>query len=114
MDVSDGLVQDLGHLARAAGCGAVIEAPAVPLSDPARSALAADPALLPRILGGGDDYELLFAAAPGDADRVRAAADAAQTPVARIGRFLDGEGVVVLDAAGAAIALPRGGWSHFA
>jgi thiamine-monophosphate kinase len=114
MDVSDGLVQDLGHLARAAGCGAVIEAPSVPLSDPARAALAADAALLPRILSGGDDYELLFAAAPTDAERVRAAADAAQTTVTCIGRFLDGEGVIVLDAAGAAIALPSGGWSHFA
>ncbi|PWS36363.1 thiamine-phosphate kinase [Falsiroseomonas bella] len=114
MDVSDGLVQDLGHLARAAGCGAVIEAPSVPLSEPASAALAADPALLPRILSGGDDYELLFAADPADAGRVLAAAKAAQTPVARIGRFLDGEGVVVLDAQGAAIPLPRGGWSHFA
>jgi thiamine-monophosphate kinase len=114
MDVSDGLVQDLGHLARAAGCGATIEAALVPLSDPARAALAADPALLPRILGGGDDYELLFAAAPGDADRVLAAGHATQTPVARIGRFMDGAGVLVLDAAGAPIPLPRRGWSHFA
>ncbi|WP_137177029.1 thiamine-phosphate kinase [Roseomonas sp. AR75] len=114
MDVSDGLAQDLGHLARAAGCAAAIEAPSVPLSDPARGALAADPALLSRILSGGDDYELLFAAAPGDADRVRAAGRATQTPVTRIGRFLDGEGVCVLDDAGTAITLPRGGWSHFA
>lgn len=114
MDVSDGLAQDLGHLARAAGCGAVIEAAAVPLSDPARAALAADPGLLPRILGGGDDYELLFAAAPGDADRVRAAAAATQTPVSRIGRFLDGAGVAVLDASGGPVELPVAGWSHFA
>jgi thiamine-monophosphate kinase len=114
MDVSDGLVQDLGHLARAAGCGAAIEAALVPLSDPARAALVADPALLPRILGGGDDYELLFAAAPGEADRVLAAGRATQTPVSRIGRFMDGTGVLVLDAAGAPIPLPRRGWSHFA
>ena len=114
MDVSDGLVQDLGHLARAAGCGAEIHAASVPLSDPARAALAADPALRARILTGGDDYELLFAAAPGDADRVLAAGRATQTPVARIGRFLDGQGVLVLDEAGAAISLPQGGWSHFA
>ncbi|WP_237214684.1 thiamine-phosphate kinase [Falsiroseomonas oryziterrae] len=114
MDVSDGLVQDLGHLARAAGCGAEIRASAVPLSDPARAALAADPSLLPRILGGGDDYELLFAADPADAPRVLAAAEAAQTRVTRIGRFLDGEGVRVLDASGGAIELGAGGWSHFA
>jgi thiamine-monophosphate kinase len=113
LDVSDGLVQDLGHLARAAGCGATIEAALVPLSDPARAALAADPTLLAHILGGGDDYELLFAAAPGDADRVLAAGHATQTPVTRIGSFVDGTGVRVLDTKGAPIALPRRGWSHF-
>ncbi len=114
MDVSDGLVQDLGHLARAAGCGAAIEAERVPLSGPAAAALAAEPALLARVLGGGDDYELLFAAAPGDADRVLAAGRATQTPVTRIGRFLDGTDVVVLDGSGAPVRLPAGGWSHFA
>jgi len=114
MDVSDGLAQDLGHLARAAGCAAEIRADSVPLSDPARAALAADPALLPRILGGGDDYELLFAAAPGDADRVLAAGRATQTSVTRIGRFLDGAGVMVLDGAGQPLDLPAAGWSHFA
>jgi thiamine-monophosphate kinase len=114
MDVSDGLAQDLGHLARAGGCGAELRADLVPLSDPARAALAADPALLRRILGGGDDYELLFAAAPGDADRVMAAGRATQTPVTRIGRFLDGAGVNVLDGAGTPLDLPAAGWSHFA
>lgn len=112
MDVSDGLAQDLGHLARAAGCGAEIRADAVPLSDPARIALAADPARLARILGGGDDYELLFAAAPEDAARVLAAGAATQTPVTRIGRFLDGAGVIVLDGGGKPLDLPAAGWSH--
>ena len=114
MDVSDGLVQDLGHLARSAGCGAEIRADAVPLSDAARAALGADPSLRPRILGGGDDYELLFAAAPEDAARVLAAGAATQTPVTRIGRFLDGAGVMVLDGSGTQIDLPAAGWSHFA
>lgn len=114
MDVSDGLVQDLGHLARAASCAAEIRAEAVPLSEAARAELGADPALLARILGGGDDYELLFAAAPEDAARVLAAGAATQTPVTRIGRFLDGAGVMVLDAGGTPLDLPAAGWSHFA
>jgi thiamine-monophosphate kinase len=114
MDVSDGLAQDLGHLARAAGCGAEIHADAVPLSDAARRALSADPALLPRILGGGDDYELLFAADPADAPRVLSAAAAARTPVTRIGCFLEGEGVSVLNAAGHPVVLSKAGYSHFA
>jgi thiamine-monophosphate kinase len=113
MDVSDGLVQDLGHLCRAAGCGAEIIADTVPLSAAAGAALDADSALLPLILTGGDDYELLFAAAPEDTDAVRAAGINAGVPVARIGRFIADNGVVVRDASGAAITLPQGGWSHF-
>ena len=113
MDVSDGLVQDLGHLCRAAGCGAEVIADAVPLSAAASAALAGDAALLPLILTGGDDYELLFAAAPEDAAAVRAAGEKAGVPVARLGRFIAGEGVVVRDGSGAAITLPQGGWSHF-
>jgi thiamine-monophosphate kinase len=113
MDVSDGLVQDLGHLCRAAGCGAEIMAAALPLSAAASTALAADAALLPLILTGGDDYELLFAAAPEDADAVRAASIKAGVPVARLGRFVAGDGVEVRDGSGAAITLPQGGWSHF-
>ncbi|MBU8540252.1 thiamine-phosphate kinase [Falsiroseomonas tokyonensis] len=113
MDVSDGLVQDLGHLARAAGCGAVIEAASVPLSAPAQAALAADPALLPRIMTGGDDYELLFAADPADSDRVLAAAAEAGVPVTRIGVFVAGQGVRLRDPAGHDVPLPASGWSHF-
>jgi len=113
MDVSVGLVQDLGHLCRAAGCGAEVIADAVPLSAAASAALAGDAALLPLILTGGDDYELLFAAAPEDAAAVRAAGEKAGVPVARLGRFIAGEGVVVRDGSGAAITLPQGGWSHF-
>ena len=113
MDVSDGLVQDLGHLCRAAGCGAEITADAVPLSTAARVALAGDAALLPLILTGGDEYELLFATAPEDAVAVQATSIKAGVPVARIGRFIAGEGVVVRDASGATIMLPQGGWSHF-
>ena len=113
MDVSDGLVQDLGHLCRAAGCGAEISAAALPLSAAASATLARDAAYLPLLLTGGDDYELLFAAAPEDADAVQAAGIKAGVPVARLGRFVAGDGGVVRDGSGAAITLPQGGWSHF-
>jgi thiamine-monophosphate kinase len=112
MDVSDGLVQDLGHLARAAGLAAMIEAERVPLS---AAAARFWPAERVRVLTGGDDYELLFAAPPEAAAAVLAAAARSGIAATRIGRFSEGEaGVTVLDAAGAAIALPVGGWSHFA
>jgi thiamine-monophosphate kinase len=114
LDVSDGLVQDLGHLCRAGGCGAEVEAAAVPLSPAAAALVARDPALLPALVTGGDDYELLFTAAPEAAGALRAAAARAGTPVARIGRMVPGPPVVVLrDAAGAPVPLAREGWSHF-
>uniref|UniRef100_UPI0034E19F6A thiamine-phosphate kinase n=1 Tax=Roseomonas rosulenta TaxID=2748667 RepID=UPI0034E19F6A len=78
MDVSDGLVQDLGHLCRAAGCGAELAAGAVPLSPAARALVVADPALLPVVLTGGDDYELLFTAAPEAAPAIAGAAERAE------------------------------------
>jgi thiamine-monophosphate kinase len=114
MDVSDGLVQDLGHLCRAAGYGAVLRSADVPLSPAARALVASDPGLLALCLTGGDDYELLFAAAPEAAALVRERAAAAGITVTRIGRFEPGTPLVqVLDAASAPMPLPQGGWSHF-
>ena len=113
MDVSDGLAQDLGHLCRAGGCGAVLEAARVPLSPAARAVVETDPSWLPRLLSGGDDYELLFAADPAASAAVEAAGRAAGTPVTRIGRFRDGPAEATLrDARGAAMVLDRQGWSH--
>jgi thiamine-monophosphate kinase len=112
MDVSDGLVQDVGHLARAAGLAAVIEASAVPLSGPARAAVAAEPALLSRCLTGGDDYELIFSAPPEAEAAIRAAAAGAGVAVSRIGQFAAGEGVSVTGPEGAAMTFAKAGWSH--
>jgi len=108
MDVSDGLVQDLGHLCRAAGLGAVIEAALVPRSP---AALAAGDAWLATCLTGGDDYELLMAVPPHRTAALVAAAQGGR--VTRIGRFEPGSGVRVLNAAGAPLSLGRPGWSHF-
>ncbi len=107
MDVSDGLVQDLGHLCRASGVHAKLEAAHVPLSAgvPAGS--------LPLCLTGGDDYELLMAVAPEAEPALRHAADVAAIAVSRIGRFTSGSGVSVVDAAGAEMTFARTGWSHF-
>ena len=104
MDVSDGLVADTGHIAEASRCGLVIHAGRVPLSAAAQEALAEDLDLLPVILGGGDDYELLFTAPEGFN-----AADG----VTEIGEVVAGSGVSVLDRDGAEISLGSGGWRHF-
>lgn len=111
MDVSDGLVQDLGHICRASGLGATIDAARVPLSDPAR---AAGPAWLETCLTGGDDYELLLAVPPTREAALQAAATAAGMAVTRIGNFHPGPPrVMVRGPDGESLALTKGGWSHF-
>lgn len=105
MDVSDGLVQDLGHLCRAAGLGAVLQTDRVPRS-------VVDPAWLEACLTGGDDYELLFAADPANATALQARAADLAIPITRIGSFGPGP-LRVLDASGDDLPLQRQGWSHF-
>ena len=115
MDVSDGLVQDLGHMCRASGVAAEIEAGLVPLSGAARAAVAAQPERLALCLTGGDDYELLLAVPPAREERLLEAARAGGIPVTRIGTFRAGMAhVTVIGDDGAAMGLSRGGWSHFA
>jgi thiamine-monophosphate kinase len=111
MDVSDGLVQDLGHLCRAGGLAAEIEAADVPLSEPAR---AAGPEWLTTCLTGGDDYELLLAVPPAQETALQDAAQTVGMTVTRIGRFRAGPpAVTVLAEDGALMPIGAGGWSHF-
>jgi thiamine-monophosphate kinase len=111
MDVSDGLVQDLGHLCRASELAAEIMADHVPLSDAAR---AAGSDWLETCLTGGDDYELLLAVPPGRSDTLRAAAARRGIPLTRIGHFHSGPAeVMVRQASGEPLALTKRGWSHF-
>ncbi len=107
-DVSDGLVQDLGHIAGHSGVAIVVEAAAVPRSEAAEGA----PNALRLALGGGDDYELVFTASKASRFRVHALARDLDLPLTRIGRVERGEGVTVLDALGTPMALTHRGWSH--
>ena len=113
LDVSDGLVQDAGHIAETAGLQVTIEAARVPLSLAARGALADDPALLSVILTGGDDYELLFTAPPEVAAAVAELGRARQLAVTRIGHVGEGRGVAVRDGEGRPLALAKAGFQHF-
>lgn len=111
MDVSDGLVQDLGHICRESGLAAQLDATSVPLSAQAR---AAGPNWLETCLTGGDDYEVLLAVPPDREAALQDAARAAGIPLTRIGTFHSGPPqVMVVDASGNPLALKKGGWSHF-
>jgi thiamine-monophosphate kinase len=112
IDVSDGLVADLGHICNASRLSAVIEAAKVPISKPARHLVQENPECLTGILTGGEDYELLFTV---PAERH---AELARLPVTVIGRMEAGEGesgwgANVLDASGQPIDTGKGGFRHF-
>ena len=113
MDISDGLVADLGHICETSGVGAVVEEPRLPLSPAARAAIAADASLLVAPLAGGDDYELLFTTSPDASDRIAAIARETNLPVTAIGRIEPGSGVRVIDEKGARIAIADRGYRHF-
>lgn len=112
IDLSDGLLGDLGHVLQRSGVGATVEVDTLPRS----AVLAAQPQALQRecLLAGGDDYELLFTA-PADAEAaVRAAGAAAGVAVTRCGRIEPERGLRVVDAAGRAVPTPWRSFDHFA
>ena len=117
IDISDGLVADMGHVARASGCDATIDADRVPFSDAARAAIAIEPALMETAITGGDDYELLFIAPPSAAAAIGELAAELDLPLTVIGRIAarEGEGgkVGVVDGNGRELSLETGGYRHF-
>ncbi len=117
MDVSDGLVQDLEHLCRAAGLGAVVEAERVPLSPAARAvvgdARSASEYALKLCLTGGDDYELLLAVADACVDTLAEASFRSGVKITRIGRFVSESTDVVAVLPRGRLRLDRHGWDHF-
>jgi thiamine-monophosphate kinase len=112
LDLSDGLAGDLGHLLQASGVGAHIELSRLPVAPDLQTLPQA--LQLDCLVNGGDDYELLFTAAPTDRPAIEAAAQASQTPVQRIGQITAAPGLRLLDAAGQPVALAPRGFDHFA
>ena len=112
IDISDGFVGDLGHILQRSDLGATIDVDALP-SGPT---LARRPQELRRrfTLAGGDDYELCFTAPSSKRDAVIAAADAADTPVTRVGRIEARTGLRLTDANGVALDLALKSFDHFA
>ena len=123
IDLSDGLAGDLRHILNASGVGAVLDANAVHAAG-ATAATATGLAHAPsanagqdlqHALTGGDDYELLFTAAPAQREAVRAAGATSATPVTRIGRIEPAQGAWLQDAQGGRQALSDfRSFDHFA
>lgn len=113
LDVSDGLLQDLGHILRASGVGAEVAATRVPCLPPLKDCLTPEQ-YWPLLLAGGDDYELLFTAAPAQRGAIAALGAALDVPLARIGRIRAETGLHCRDAQGRTLTLDRQGYDHFA
>jgi thiamine-monophosphate kinase len=114
MDVSDGLAGDLARMCTASDVGAVVDAGKVPLSAAAAKAAGADPAVLPAILTGGDDYEILLTVEADRAPAFTAAAAGAGAAVAEIGTIVPAfEDRVRIEQGGQPVVLESLAYRHF-
>ncbi len=113
IDVSDGLLADLGHVCAASGAGAEIRADALPSSTALQSVF--DQAEQRRMLqlSGGDDYELCFSASTQARDAIADVAERCGVTMTRIGRIVEGEGVRILLGDGREWISPDIGYRHF-
>lgn len=107
IDISDGLLQDLGHVLRASHVGAVVETNRLPISPAARAWFAADPTQRHLPLTAGDDYELLFTLPPEQWSTLGISATV-------IGRITEDKHFRVLDAQGHDMPVHVHGFDHFA
>ncbi len=107
IDISDGLVQDLGHVCEASGVGATVELARVPLDTALVKAYAAEARML--AAAGGEDYELILVAPE---DVLAAAGAALGADLATVGRITEGRGVRLLDENGHEVDIAAGGWDH--
>ncbi|MBB1076065.1 thiamine-phosphate kinase [Rhodoferax sp. 4810] len=124
LDVSDGLLGDLGHILESSGVGATVEA------DVTTSLIASRPLCIRAggqfdidfseddwrrlALSGGDDYELLFTAPAHQREAVQAASRASRTPVTRIGQIDAAPGLRLIDSQGQPLANSYRSFDHFA
>lgn len=113
MDISDGLVQDLGHLCAASRTGAVIHRQRLPLSQAALSLLSEDERHWQHIYSGGDDYELLFTVPHSEAEHIESLAQELLLPLTCIGDVVTAPGVILFDEHGHNVTPVHGGYRHF-
>jgi thiamine-monophosphate kinase len=109
IDISDGLAADVGHLCAESGCGAVLRADAIPIADPARQ-MNDGRTDLEHALGDGEDFELIVAVAPADADRLLATQPIAGITLTAIGECV--EQGLWLEEHGQRRPLPPHGYVH--
>jgi len=111
LDVSDGLLADLGHIADVSKIHIAVEAARIPLSAALRKAWA--DTSVQRAVTAGDDYEIAFTAPASKRAAIQKAAKATRTQVTEIGFAMHGRGVALLGAEGKPLPIRKTGWTHF-
>ncbi len=112
IDISDGLLADLGHIARSSGIGVQVEGDLVPLSDNLITAVGPHQAL-EWALSAGDDYELCFTVPEGQLGQLASLMEQGQLTATRIGTMVAGSGVSWRDSDGKLSVATRTGYRHF-
>lgn len=112
IDISDGLLADLGHICRLSGVGATVEIEKVPLSDIAAKHVKSDVGRT-AIVAGGDDYELCFTAHPNSRESIDDLQNLLGIPLKKIGQVKRGKGVSLLGPDGKAVKVDGRGYDHF-
>ena len=112
IDISDGLLSDLGHICALSKVGATVDFGLIPVSPIGLKHLGAE-AGRTAIVAGGDDYELCFTAPAGVREGMEDLADMLSVPITRIGKIHKGKGVSLLGADGKPMAIDGRGFDHF-
>jgi len=110
LDISDGLISDLGHILAASGVGAEIHADSVPIAEEARE-LNGDRTPLEHALSDGEDFELLWTMAPDMFQQLQHAIDR-PVDVFPVGRIVAGSGCVIVDRQGQPLSCNTQGYVH--
>jgi thiamine-monophosphate kinase len=113
IDLSDGLLADLGHVCTASNAGAMVELEALPTSPMLAARFNAEARQVLQA-SGGDDYELCFTALPTQRDAIAQLAREHDIAITRVGRIVAASGVSCVDAHGQPWHAPRSGYAHFA
>jgi thiamine-monophosphate kinase len=114
IDLSDGLLADLGHILECSAAGALVEETLLPLSPSFRAEYEKTPALILLALGGGEDYELLFTVPSGHEESLMKISAATGLPLTRVGQITAENMKLEVKAADGKTYTPsRGGFNHF-
>ena len=112
IDISDGLLADLGHILDCSGVGATININAITCSAVLQNYLP-QPLAINCLLAGGDDYELCFTATPLNRNEINRLSSELSIPLSRIGKITEAKGLSVLDSDGSVLTQENKGYDHF-